>query len=284
MSDRLDEFRRPRDGRAEPAIWVTVALSLLIHAVVLLGLPRMRLPSPEQLEWSDTRPSLSVKLAPLPSPPVPPSSARPTQPSRALRVQPPVAARPRPAPPVIARKPPAADRPAPARSFESDDLSSYIEAKRRARAASAPAAAPAASVPSTPRAEDDEARRDRIAAANLALPRAPAFGYDPRVKRGTFQVQRVGFDDAEFIFYGWDEDASRNIARLIEVRRGAHSDIRIAVVRRIIQIIRDHEQGDFLWESARMGRSLTLSARARDNASLEDFMMYEFFNGPRRTR
>jgi hypothetical protein len=272
MSDRPDEFRSPRGGGAEPAIWVTAALSLLIHAVVLLGLPRMRLPLLNQSEWSDARRSLSVNLAPLPLPPAPPSSARPTQPARTLRARPPVTARTRPAPPVIARK-----APAPARSFEGDDLSSYIEARRRARAASV--AAPAASPPSAP-SEDEEARRDRVATANPALPRVPASGYDPRIKRGTFQVQRVGLDDAEFIFHGWDEDAGRNIARLVEVRRGANRDIRIAVVRRIIAIIRERERGDFLWESARMGRSLTLSARARDNARLEDFMMHEFFNDP----
>ena len=33
-------------------------------------------------------------------------------------------------------------------------------------------------------------------------------------------------------------------------------------------------------ESYRLGRSLMLSARARDNASLEEFMLREFFAGP----
>jgi hypothetical protein len=193
--------------------------------------------------------------------------------------RPAAAARPRPTPPIIALKPPAPDIRAPARSSEGGDLSSYIDAKRRARAASA--AAPAPSAPSAPSApEDDEARRDRVAAADLAVPRAPASAYDPRIRRGSFQVQRVGFDDAEFIFYGWDQGTRRNLARLIEVRKGAASDIRIAVVRRIIAIIREREQGDFLWESSRLGRRLTLSARPRDNAVLEDFMMYEFFNDP----
>ena len=34
-------------------------------------------------------------------------------------------------------------------------------------------------------------------------------------------------------------------------------------------------------ESHRLGRSLTLSARAADNAGLEEFMMKEFFDDPR---
>ena len=71
------------------------------------------------------------------------------------------------------------------------------------------------------------------------------------------------------------------MAHQIEVRKGSNSDIRIAVVRKMIAIIREYEQEDFLWESQRLGRSLTLSARARDNAGLEDFMMREFFPDPR---
>lgn len=279
MNQQLDELRRPSDARTERAIWVTVALSLLVHALVLLGLPRIRLPSLEPSELSEGSRSLSVNLAPVPPPPVPPAFVRPTPPPPRMRTEPPPASRPRPPPPVIARKPPssAPEIPAPRRSVESDDLSSYIEAKRRARATSTPAPASAPSASSTPKAEDDDARRDRIAAANLASARAS--GNDQRIRRGSFQLQRVGYDDAEFIFYGWDKDARRNMARLIEVSKGANSDIRIAVVRRIIAIIREHEEGDFLWESPRLGRNLFLSARARDNARLEDFMMLEFFSG-----
>jgi len=286
MTDRLDDFRNPRDGGTERAIWVAAALSLLVHATFLWGLPRLRLPSLDQPEWSDASRSLSVSLVPPLTPPAaPPSPARRTRPPLPLPVQPPAAARPRPAPPVTALKPPAPAilAPAPARPATEGDLSSYIEAKRRARGEPAPAA-PAPSVPIAPPVEGDEARRDRIAAANLALPQAPAFGYDPRRKGGAFQIQRVGLDDAEFIFYGWDKEARRNMARLIEVRKGNNSDIRIAVVRRMIAIIRDYEQGDFLWESSRLGGSLTLSARARDNAGLEAFMMQEFFNDPRPAR
>ena len=281
MTPQLDELRRPRDARTERAIWVTVALSLLVHALVLLGLPRIRLPSLEPPELSDESRSLSVNLAPAPPPPVPPAFARPIPPAPKVRTEPPAATRPRPPPPpVIARKPPAPapEIPAPRRAVESDDLSSYIEAKRLARATPTPPAALVPSPSSTPRAEDDDARRDRIAAANLASARAS--GIDQRIRRGSFQLQRVGFDDAEFIFYGWDKDARRNMARLIEVSKGANSDIRIAVVRRIIAIIREQEEGDFLWESPRLGRNLMLSARARDNTRLEEFMMLEFFSGP----
>ncbi len=48
-------------------------------------------------------------------------------------------------------------------------------------------------------------------------------------------------------------------------------------MRRMIVIIREHESGDFLWRSQRLGRDVTLSARATDTAGLEAFLLREFF-------
>ena len=45
----------------------------------------------------------------------------------------------------------------------------------------------------------------------------------------------------------------------------------------MIEIIGDYEKGDFIWESHRLGRNVTLSARQRDTAGLEDFLMQDFF-------
>jgi hypothetical protein len=196
------------------------------------------------------------------------------------------AARPRPAPPVIALNRPAPNlpppvvpsvaAPTPARPPADGDLASYIDAKRRARAESAPAAA-ASSGSSAPSVEDDNARANRIASANLGSQRKQTFGYDPNQGGGVFQIERMGYESAEFIFFGWNKEIRRNTKQLIEVRKGANSDIRIAVVRKMIAIIREYEHEDFLWESQRLGRNLTMSARLRDNAGLEDFMMREFF-------
>jgi len=159
-------------------------------------------------------------------------------------------------------------------------MASYIEARRRARGESAPATFPG-SVSNAPPVEDDNARTNRIVAANLASQRALTFGYDPAQGGGIFQIEHMGYDNAEFLFFGWNKEIRRKTKQLIEVRKGSNSDIRIAVVRRMVAIIREHEQGDFLWESRRLGRDVTLSARARDNAGLEDFMMSEFFPGAR---
>jgi hypothetical protein len=282
MSDWLDEYRNRRDGVTVPTIWVAIALSLLIHAAVLWGwMPRIRLPLLEEPERNEIRGPLVVHLAPPLGPPGPTASP-------ALQVRPPkAAARPGSTPPVIALNRPAPDTsspartapsvpPTPARPAAEGDLSSYIEARRRARAEAQPDASPG-SVSNAPPAEDDNARSNRIAAANLGSQRKMTFGYDPNRGGGTFQIQRIGYDDAEFLFYGWNREIRRYTKQLIEVRKGSNSDIRIAVVRKMIAIIREYEQGDFLWESRRLGRDLMLSARPRDNAGLEDFMMREFF-------
>src|SRR6185436_7667174 len=106
----------------------------------------------------------------------------------------------------------------------------------------------------------------------------PSFGPDPDFGGGIFHIQRLTLNDAEFAFYGWNKDIRRNTTQVIEVRKGENSNIRIAVIRRMIGIIREHENEDFVWESRRLGRNISLSARARDNSGLEDFMMREFFD------
>ena len=129
--------------------------------------------------------------------------------------------------------------------------------------------------------EDDNARANRLAAENLGSNRKPVFGPERR-GGGIFHIQRLGYDYAEFLFFGWNKDIRRNTQQLIEVRKGGNRDIRIAVVRRMIAIIREYEQEDFVWESQRLNRNVTLSARARDSSGLEEFMLREFFEDPRR--
>ena len=296
MSDSLDAFRNRRDGVTIPTIWVAIALSLLIHvAVMWQWLPRIHLPSLDEPDRSDARGQLRVRLAPPPGPP--PAPVARTPPSPTLQARPPMAeVRPPPAPPVIALNQPSPDIPASppvapsataptsVRPPADGDLASYIEARRRARVEPAPAAPSAmfpGSVVTAPPAEDDKTRANRLAAANLGSQRRLTFGYDPTKSGGVFHINRMGYENAEFIFFGWNQEIRRNTAQHIEVRKGSNSDIRIAVVRRMIAIIRDYEQGDFLWESRRLDRSLMLSARPRDNAGLEDFMMHEFFDGSR---
>jgi hypothetical protein len=295
LSDGLANYRDRRDGVTIPAIWVAFALSLLIHAAVLWQwLPTLELhpPSPDEIKQGEGNGSLSVHLAPLPSPPPSPKLQVPPPAPPPAAHPPIVAARPRPTPPVIAfnRPPPniqspspavpAVTAPAPAHPPADGDLTSYVEARRRARAQSAPDTSAGSAANAQP-VDDDKARSDRIVAANLGTQRAQTFGYDPAQGGGVFQIVRMGYDSAEFIFFGWNKEIRRNTKQQIEVRKGNNSDMRIAVVRKMISIIREYEQGDFRWESQRLGRSLTLSARASDNAGLEEFMLREFFDDPR---
>ena len=286
MSYWLDDPLQRRDVVTIPTIGIAIALSVLLHiALIWQWKFQLRIPLDNAIP-----PPLTVKLEPLPGPP--PSVAVPPPPRPVQETPPPrVAVRPPPAPrappgsappPLIALNPPAPGTPAPVepatpapiRLPSAGDFASYVEAQRRARGESSAAAPPQP-------AEDENARATRLAVANLATQKAQAFGYDPNRSGGVFQIKRMGVDYAEFMFYGWHAAARRDMAQLIEVRKGNNSDIQIAVVRKMIEIIREYEQADFRWQSYRLNRGVTLSARQRDSAGLEEFLMREFFYNPR---
>ena len=294
------------DVIAVRAIWPAVVLSLLVHLLALL----LAWPHLAHLATADTdrdaQSALAVRIAPpnqradatppplAAAPPPPPvQRARPVPPRRVLPVPAPRPTPQRPqAPPVIAQDaqpaapvappqepapvaPPTVDvapRPLPSQPSEPapTDLAAYIESRRRARG----------EVPSMDAeqvAKADIARRDAIVAENLGLNRTPTFGYDPKSAGGLFQIRSVRYDDAEFFFLGMDRDIGRRAKQLIEVRRGDAPDIRVAVVRKMIEIIRDNVSGDFLWASQRLGRQVQLSARPADNATLEAFIYADVF-------
>ena len=157
------------------------------------------------------------------------------------------------------------------------DFMAHIEASRRARGEVSPEAAAAQQV--------ENANKGALASAALQAAPPVSFNNENPVKHGgIFQVRRRGFDYAEFMFYGWNPNFRRETPQLIEVRLGNNSSIDLAVVRRIIELIRFYERGDFQWHSKNTGRSHTLSARMRDNAGLEEFMMREFYDELHRYR
>jgi hypothetical protein len=278
MNDPNDAFRSRSDGLVIPKIWVAIVLSILVHLASLWELPPISVKLPGVGENPDKNGQLSIRLVP-PGPPALADSApsRPA-PEPAPAARPKAVPRPKIAPPpVIALKEPKS-KPSPApteptvpapKPAPTGDMASYIEAQRRARGET--------ESPIPPAAESAEARARRLVAGNLESTRETAFGYDPSRGGGVFQIQSMNIDYAEFLFHGWNKDVGRNTKQLIEVRRGSNNDIRIAVVRKMISIIREYEREDFIWESRRLGRSVTLSARARDTSGLEEFMMKEFF-------
>jgi len=292
----MNDWRYDRSNRHDvltiPLIWVAFVLSLLVHVSALWVLvPKiMHELSAANVDAGKSSGALAVQLEPkrtTPSPssaPSPPPALAQASPPR-TPPKPPVKPRPT-APPVIAMpKPeaeitipqpsPPAEQPAPAVAPQpiEGDLASYIDSRRRARG-EAPSS-PAQSSNSSASGETDTERRNRIVAANLGLNKTPTFGYDPKSAGGIFQIEHMTYEYADFYFFGLNKDVGRNTKQLIEVKRGADNDIRIAVIRKMIGIIRDNVAGDFVWLSRR--GPVTMSSRPGDNAELEAFIMHDVF-------
>jgi hypothetical protein len=144
------------------------------------------------------------------------------------------------------------------------DMLAALEARRAARrAAEGPRSAPSASPP----AEDAATRNLR------SLSGGEGVG-------GVFEILHKGPRTGEFAFNGWRPELRNKWRVVIEVDAGQGGDIDLAMVRRMIQLIREYYSGDFKWESHRLQRVVTLSARPEDTSGLEEFMMKEFFETP----
>src|SRR5437868_11595164 len=82
MSHWLDEPRVRQDVVTIPRLWVTIALSILIHvAILFIWIPRTHLLTPGDQEQDQLTDRLQVRLA---APPVPPPTASPPQTQAAL--------------------------------------------------------------------------------------------------------------------------------------------------------------------------------------------------------
>jgi hypothetical protein len=285
MDDPFARYRDRSDVVIIPRIRVTFALSILIHIAALwILLPRLPLLSPGQ-ELGQVADRLQVLLtapaAPVPEQPPPP--APPKSETRAILT---ARARPRNAPPreappefvvptaeapeiPVTPPPPAVVEAPKTTPLVAGDLASYIEARRRERGES---------TSSISSAESENERRARIVASNMPTTESPMAAQPRKRGGGIFEITRTAYDDGEFRFFGWHSEAQRKLPQVIEVRLGNNSDMRIAIVRRMIVLIRETEQGDFSWDSYRLGRIVTLSARPADTAGLEEFMMMEFFD------
>lgn len=150
------------------------------------------------------------------------------------------------------------------------DMAALVEARRERRKAAESAAGRQG-------AAKGEAMDPGLASANRNLQTLAPGAEGPG---GVFQILRKGTRTAEFAFNGWRPTSSRSWREVIEVDAGLNGDIDRAIVKRMIKLIRDHYTGDFQWESHRLGRVVTLSARPGDNEGLEDFMIREFFGTP----
>lgn len=294
MSNPFGALRSRYDRITISTIHVAFALSLLLHLIALWNWSsKIRMRTSEDMRMGEQAGTLAVRIA-LPTPPTPPprpapSAESPPVPERRL-VMPKSASRsPPPSAPrllaverqgrsAVATPPP---RPSEApRPAAGEDLASYIEARRRSRE-TAPAAQPSPPAQPGPPAESEQARLNREAAARLGFSATPTFGSNKNLGGGMFQVRNVNLERAELAFYGWNKFINRISLQVFEVPRGSNPNTQIAVVRKIIEIIREQESDKFIWESLRLRRDVTLSARPADNAGLEAFMMEEFFSDGR---
>jgi len=133
--------------------------------------------------------------------------------------------------------------------------------------------------------ESDAARQNAAAAANERGP-SEEEKRNNNIKNnfqtgtnGIFEIIRldVGARTASFAFRGWTTDFNNSRKEFFDVEAKSGQDVRLVMIDRMISLIRQHYQGDFNWESPRLGRVIVLSARLEDTSGLENFMMTEFF-------
>ena len=245
--------------------------SLIVHLLVLFVVPQQRVGTGEPFAKSGD--SMVVTLRPR-TPPQGAQSSAATVPES--RPQPPADHRQKsPATQIVAaNKSRAKDlaRPVnpvspPAAPEALVDLQAYVDAARaRRRAADGfPGRENAATVAGEHEPSEDEIRMARVK-RNLTSG-----------TNGIFQLLSVESRTADFSFRGWTNDSGNFRREYIHVDIGTNSDIEIAIIRKMIELIRRYYKGNFNWESQRLDRVIVLSARAEDNEGLEDFLQQEFF-------
>ena len=258
-----------RVRRIDVAAVVSIVAHLLFFAIPMRQRPVETLggsaPAPMTVHLVDSQPAAAEAPSARPEPeprvvPRPAVAPRPV-PREAPRLVQPVA---RPAPEPLPESTPRSPAEPPM------DMMAAVNARREARR-SAEAAAARGNRPPT---------EDEVAMANIQRNlKNPGEGVG-----GVFQILSKGTRTAEFAFNGWRPDSEKRWREVIEVDAGLGGDLDRAIVKRMIELIRTHYQGDFKWESQRLGRTVVLSARAQDNEGLEDFLVREFFGAPTMAR
>lgn len=163
---------------------------------------------------------------------------------------------------------PEPEPPKPVKLAPEEDMMAAVEARRRARGQS---------TSEQPAEESENDRANRIARANIAAANGRSTGDDKNETGGVFSVTNKTFASADVKFRGWNPNFKRRWLQQVTVERGSHPDIETAIVMQMIELIRKEKKGDFEWDSHRLQRVVTMSARVEDTAALQAFLYKEMF-------
>ncbi len=147
------------------------------------------------------------------------------------------------------------------------DMAAYLAKRRQARGATDP---------STSTEESEAARGTRNALANIAAINKRGQD-DANESGGVFSISNKTFHSMDLKFRGWNPNFKRRWLTSVTVEQGSEPDVETAVVKKMIELIRKEKTGDFEWDSHRLGKVITMSARPRDTAELQAFLMKEMF-------
>lgn len=267
---------------------IAFAFSILIHLLILFVVPKIEFDEPAyvparaiEVSLAPPRPPTKVEEPPPPPPPPPqPSPVKPVKKPVPVPVQPEILSRqvpdstpefevPKPKPKLDLERRPEIESSQKQQPIQQQytDMAAYVKAQQAKRM-------------------DAEAQAAMINAEAAARERGPTEAQirDERIKRnlkygtnGIFEITSLGGRYATFSFRGWTDDYGSAKLQYFEVEAKGGEDVRLVMIRRMIALIREHYDGNFNWESHRLGRSVILSAKLEDSAGLEDFLMKEFF-------
>ena len=274
---------------------LAIAFSLLLHALIFFVVPQIQFDTPASapartLELSLGPPKLATQVVEPAQKPPPPQVKPPVKKPVTKAVQPEIIAQrtvpekkssfvvpevpnPKTRPELDKRpmKEPVVKEPPVQEQFT--DMAAYVKAQQAKRLnADAVAAQVNAEAAARERGPTEAQLRDERIKRNLK------YGTN-----GIFEITSMGQRNATFAFRGWTNDYSTSKRQFYEVEVSGGQDVRLAMIRRMIGLIREHYDGNFNWESQRLGRSVVQSARPEDNAGLEDFLMMEFFGSNYKT-
>jgi len=245
---------------------IAIVISLVIHAIILFFVlpqlikPNSVFPPPQALTITLNNPQPQKNSEPetKPEPPKP----EPKHQKVVKKVTPPVMATQKPQSNnqfQVPTKQPEPPKPTPA--DQPVDMMALVNANRQRRQSEEQSAT------AKERGTPNEDQRDAVIKRNLAQ----------EGTNGIFQVRDVGLHTAQLSFKGWKNNYNNARLEIFDVQAKPGETIELAIVRKMIVIIRKDYSADFEWESQRLGHSITKSARIEDTAELEQFLMREMF-------